>query len=415
MAIRRKKAAEVIDISPLTCARCSDYVELGDVFCRRCGHALLEGSGEHPAAPAPANASEERPAREGRGRSRAVVASIVVAVLLIVGAGYAGWTTFVRPGVGTFDEDVRMVLSLTAAVQEDQDALGDPSGLPEFVGEVDEAIQSLRTVGTSASAIESERYRSAAVTLVGSAEAYLKELTRLATLPAAEINDAQYRRSEELAAAVSDALAAAAALRDLDVTTGGYSPSSLTRVLADLAAYRAQVLKQRARIIAANKVRAERLNEVRAFTSQMDGIVARYTAARSELSEWIDGVDTYGATFDEAYQVLEEQTDRRRQLRSELAALPAPPQFAAAKQSLLAVMDQAVAATEAAYRGIGEYQWDFDFRYLSYDETPGWRTFQSQTGAISDRYADVLATYSARKDDVIGRLSTKTPLPRVPR
>lgn len=414
MVIRRKRSAEVIDITPLGCPSCGETFEPDDVFCRRCGTSLLDAPVQEEVverAPAPAPQAED-----ARKRSRVLVASVLVlALVLASGGAFAAWTAFVRPGIGTFDEDVRAVMALAAGVQREQDSLDDPSGLPEFADEVARASEDLEGLRVSIQSIESESYRTAALLLLETAANYLDELGRLASLPAAEINAGQYGRAEELAAAVNDALAEAAALRDLDAGAAGYSPSSLTRVLANLAEYRAQVLKQRARIIAANKARTERLNEVRAFTNQMDGIVARYTAARSELSDWIAGVDTYGATFDEAYQVLGEQTERRRQLRTELAALAAPPQFATAKQSLLAVMDQAVAAMEAAYRGIEEYQWDFGYRYLSYDETPGWRTFQSQTSAISDEYAAVLSDYSARKDDVIGRLSTKTPLPKVPR
>lgn len=415
MGIRRRKHADVIDIAPVTCPACAYRLEVGDLFCRRCGTDLLDETRDLPVREPGPVAEPIEPPRPARRRRRLLVATIAaLAVLAAVGGAFAAWTKILRPGVGTFDADVRAVMAIAGAIQDEQDGLESPSELAEFAEELDDADDDLQGVGRSVAAIESESYRVAAARLVDAAATYLEELRRLAMLPAAEINDDQYGRARELARALNAAFTEATDLRDLVARGVVYSPSTLTRVLANLEDYRERVLRQRARIIAANKARTERLNEVRAFTDQMDGIIARYTAARSEVADWIEGVDTYGATFDEAYQVLGEQTERRRQLRTELAALPAPPQFATAKQSLLGVMDQAVAALEAAYRGIEEYQWDFDYRYLSYDETPGWRTFQAQTAGISDRYAAVLTSYSAQKETVLTRLGTKTPLPKVP-
>lgn len=409
MGLRRRKTADVIDISPVVCPGCQSSVEIDDDFCRRCEHNLLEilSSPEPPHQPAP----EPATARPRSWWRLALVTSVLL--LLTGGAAYAGWMKFVRPSVGTFDADVVAAAAIAEDVQRDQDALQDPSTLAAFAEDLEDASDDLSDVAATTGTIESDKHREAAESVVEALEAYLAELQRLATLPSAEINGSQYTRAEELADDLVSAIGVAATLRDLDSVRGvEASPASLQRVLANLREYREQVLRQRARIIAANKARAQRLARVRAFAGQMDGVVARYTAARGDLSDWIQDVDTYGASFSEAYQVLEEHSERRRQLRSELAALAAPAELAASKESLLAVMDQAVAATEAAYRGIEEYQWDY--RYLFYDETPGWRTFESQTSSISDQYGNVLAEYSAQKERVIARLSKKTPLPKVP-
>lgn len=405
MGLRRRRPAEVIDISPLVCAGCNSYVSEEDDFCRRCGHNL---AGPVPTAPPQASQVPERK------KSRWRVAILATVLLLVCGsAGYAAWMNFVRPSVGTFDGDVTAAAGIAEDVQRTQDALRNPSGLPAFADDVEAAIGELGDIAASARGIESDKHRLAASAVVDALDAYLDELARLAALPSAAINDSQYGRAHELADELAAAIAEAAALRDLDTIAGfEATPSSLERVLANLADYRRDVLRQRARIIRANQARTARLSKVRAFTQQLDGVIARYSAARSELSDWIVGVDTYGATFTEAYQVLGEHAERRRQLRSELAALPAPAELASAKGSLLGVMDRAVAAMEAAYRGIEEYQWDFT--YMFYDETPGWREFESQTDSISDDYASVLQTYSAQKERVIARLSRKTPLPKVP-
>jgi hypothetical protein len=75
-------------------------------------------------------------------------------------------------------------------------------------------------------------------------------------------------------------------------------------------------------------------------------------------------------------------------LRDEASRLSAPAVFAGDKTAILAVMDQAIAATEAASRGISEYQYS-DY-HLAYDETPGWLEFEEASDAISDAYARAL-------------------------
>jgi hypothetical protein len=64
-----------------------------------------------------------------------------------------------------------------------------------------------------------------------------------------------------------------------------------------------------AQIKKANKARAAQLEAIRSFTGQFDGVIARYSSARNDFGEWIDKVNTEGASFLEAYQVLGQQAD----------------------------------------------------------------------------------------------------------
>jgi DNA repair exonuclease SbcCD ATPase subunit len=305
---------------------------------------------------------------------------------------------------------------IASASQDDVDALGDPSGLDRLESAISLELEELRIMANDAQAIEDDEHRAAILSFIDAEKRYLTELVRLAGLSSEEASIDQYDLIGDLADEAEEEMAAAITLRpgDPPVTGVVLSPAPLTRALSELAAYRAEVVKERARITRLNKERAKKLATVRSATEQVDGIIDRYSTARAELSNWISGVNSHGATFLEAYQVLDQQAERRRQLRDELAALEMPDPFGQDKAALLAVMDQAVAATEAAYRGIEEYQYDFNYRYYSYDQTPGWLQFEAATDDISDSYSATLANYEDRKLTVLKKISRRTPLPKLP-
>lgn len=178
--------------------------------------------------------------------------------------------------------------------------------------------------------------------------------------------------------------------------------------MADM--YETDVAKARAE----NQRRAAQLATIRAFTGRLDGIVARYSSSRRELSVWIAQVNRSGASFGEAYQVLDQQAERRRQLRTELAGLEAPAVFAGHVSGLLAVIDQAIDATEAAARGITEYQYSSWYEYSRYDETPGWLMFEQASDDISRSYGAALDRYTRAKAAATKQLQRKAPLPPPP-
>ncbi len=352
---------------------------------------------------------EEKP----RTKRRTILASGLIALLAAGAAG--GWWWWSQPDLSIYDAQLTSMLQEAADVQDKVDDLQDPSDLPGFATDVEQAADEVDALAVRTGAIEGDDYQTAAEAVVRAEVAYLDELHRLASLGSADVDRSEFQRIDELRRELELAIAAALDLREgLDFGEIQLSVAPLTSSLMDLAAYRQEVIKERARITQINKERAAELAEVEGFLAQFDGVVERYSTARGELSNWIDGVDAHGASFNEAYQVLYQQAERRRQLRDELAALDAPADFAPDQAALLAVMDQAVDATESASRGIEEYQFDFNWRYLSYDETPGWRTFEAETAEISDAYSSALAAYEARKQEVVERLSEKKPLPPLP-
>jgi hypothetical protein len=84
------------------------------------------------------------------------------------------------------------------------------------------------------------------------------------------------------------------------------------------------------------------------------------------------------------------------------------------KANVLAVMDSAITATEDASRGISEYQSDVDYTYYSYDQTPGWLSFQEASQQIGTDYGRALSAYEQQKRTILTRLSKREPLPKPP-
>lgn len=458
--------ADVVDISPLQCPKCRTVVHEDDAYCESCGTNLLEtftklcpncgkalsetssfcsscgtaisasartDTEELTTAPPidlertlPFEESEfigttedeydedeiEEPARPRKPRRRWIYALLIV-VLLAAGATAAWWYGYRQPDLRRFADRLNEAAAMAATAQEETDSLSDPSDLDTFSAEVEDLIDDAGDLEGEIADVTDGGRRSALETIVAAELGYLRELDRLSELPSADARPSEYVRVGELAVEVE---AAFEAVQEYDPAFDipAVSPSPLTSALSDLAAYRKQVIKERERAREINKERAEKLAEVNAFADQLDGIISRYSEARADLADWIANVDQYGSSYNAAYSKLDQQIQLRTQLRSELAALTPPDPFGADQAALLGVMDQAVTATQDAYRGIEEYQFDFSYRYLFYYETPGWRSFEAQTDAISDDYEAALFTYEEHKTDTIQRLEKRVPLPELP-
>jgi hypothetical protein len=441
--------AGVVDITPPACPNCREPVGVDEAFCgfcgadlansvptfcTGCGNALRAGSSFCTGCGTPVEAPEmdageaqetdelpeirkapEQDAAPNWWRRPWVMMGAAALVVILALGGAALWYFVLRgPDLTAYDDGVSHGLQLAAAAQESTDELNDPGSLNSFAAEASDIRERVEQLRERALSFEIPEYRSALVAFFDAEIKYLKELERLANLPSAEAIPSEYQRAPELAGELETAMEAAIALRDdaVDFGTVALSPTALTQTLSKLAEYRAEVQRERVRIARANRRRAARLAELKATTDQMDGIIGRYSDARGNLATWIDGVNSHGASFMEAYDVLFQHAELRRQLREELAALDVPDPFGADKSALLAVMDAAINATEDASRGISEYQ--FSWAYYSYDQTPGWLSFKSATSQISKDYGAAQSTYAGRKEELFRTLSRKRPLPELP-
>lgn len=337
----------------------------------------------------------------------------VIGVLLIATLGVGGWY-LTRPDFASYDQAIRNTVALLGEASLAVEDVGGPEDLNDLSARIDELTSELNTVRDVGDDLDSVAHRDAAIAVIEAFDGVLSELNRLASLPSAEANSADLARVDaaldDLYQAIDEASRMQALQPRLEVPT--LDPAGVGEALSDLAAYREEILAERTRIKRANDRRAKALAAVESFTGQFDGIIGRYSTSRSELADWIDKVNSSGASYGEAYQTLDQQIERRVQLRDELAALDAPGEFASDKSAVLSVMDRAINAVEAAYRGIVEYQ--YSYRYWSYEDTPGWRTFQNETAIITDDYGAALGSYEANKAAVIKRLSKVVPLPDLP-
>ena len=128
----------------------------------------------------------------------------------------------------------------------------------------------------------------------------------------------------------------------------------------------------------------------------MEGFLATYDGLRSSLDEWIQKVDSDGATFDEAYSFLASASSERASVRQSIAVLDPPASIASAHNDFLASLDAAVAAVDSAYTGIEEYEGDiFGEEYIDYKDTPGWQTFRSESESVSAGYGSARASLEA--------------------
>ena len=360
--------------------------------------------------PQPVAAEEKRGL--SKGKLRALVAgSFLVAVLLGLIVLYLATR---GPDTAAFNqgyEDTSATIAVIDGATDDVTAVG----LPAYRRTLETQERELPRLEIAAAAVEQADRRAALVALVGATERYLDELQAAATLPAAQNPQAASDRADEQADELRSALAAANPLSSHDeLAPPNVSATPLVRSLASRHQAFLTYEKRLAAAKALNRRRAARLASVSSFTGSFDGIIGRYSDSRDELGDWTAKVESEGATWDEAYGVLYQQTDRRRQLRDELTALVAPAEFATMKSDVLAVMDSAITATEDASRGISEYQSDTYYTYGSYDQTPGWVSFQEASEQIGKDYSRGLSAYEHQKRTILARLSKREPLPKPP-
>ena len=305
-------------------------------------------------SPLPVAAEDKR--RLSKKQLRALVGgSLLVAVLL---GSLVLYLATRGPDTAAFDqgyEDTSATIAVIAGATDDVTAVG----LPAYRRTLEAQERELPRLEIAAAAVEQADRRAALVALVGATESYLDELQAAAALPAAQNPQAASDHADEQADELGSALAAANALSSRDeLPPPNVSARPLVRALASRHEAFLTYEKRLTAAKALNRRRAALLASAQTFTRSFDGIIGRYSDSREELGDWTAKVESEGSTYDEAYAVLAQQSDRRRQLRDELTALHAPAEFATMKTDVLAVMDSAITATEDASRGISEYQSD---------------------------------------------------------
>jgi hypothetical protein len=149
------------------------------------------------------------------------------------------------------------------------------------------------------------------------------------------------------------------------------------------------------------------------YAAAMEAAMRRYSTLRSDLSDWIDRVESPNAyvTYDEAYSVLSQAQWDRQVIRDEMNGLPVPADVRAAHGELVSVVDDAIAAMQAAYDGATDSNYCMTSCY--YKETPGWTRFSSESGRITEAYRTADQGWQAAVAAAKSSVESRT-LPRKP-
>jgi hypothetical protein len=257
------------------------------------------------------------------------------------------------------------------------------------------AVIRLRREESSADAIEDAALRRETSEALGLEISLLEGLARL--------DDSSPPDPDAWAAIDSGVTQNILALRPLIRKIGAESVAFRHPALSALANGQAQVeavirrgarrlSKWRRAVVRVRRQRSGELAVISSYSTSIQSYLDQYGSLRSQLDDWIALVDSDGVSFDEAYDFLAEASSSRSSIRQGIAALDAPAALASTHNDFLSVVDQAIAAVDSAYDGVIEYEFDFDYEYGNYKETPGWQTFKRQSEEIAGRYESASAS-----------------------
>jgi hypothetical protein len=158
---------------------------------------------------------------------------------------------------------------------------------------------------------------------------------------------------------------------------------------ATLRQWRSQTRHQRAR-------NRRSLNALTSYATTVRGHLGSYDRLRDETGSWVAKVDSQGATFSEAYQVLGDMAESRQNIKDAISAIDAPPALAAAQNRLVLVLGNGVQGMHDATSGISDYQFNRDDYGFDYKQSPGWQQFERMSSQVSSDYAAARTAWERR-------------------
>jgi len=194
------------------------------------------------------------------------------------------------------------------------------------------------------------------------------------------------------------------------VSDGREAVSSLNRLVTRAGQ---RLSDWRAEYDAAVEDKAADTDAMEEYTAAMEGAMRRYSTLRSDLSEWIDRVESPSSyvTYDDAYSELSQAQWDREMIRDEMNGFAVPDDVRAAHGELVGVVDDAIAAMQAAYDGATDS--DYCITSCYYEETPGWTRFSAESGRITEAYRAAEQSWQAAAAAAKGGIETRQ-LPRKP-
>lgn len=115
--------------------------------------------------------------------------------------------------------------------------------------------------------------------------------------------------------------------------------------------------------------------------------IERYNDLRDQTADFTERIRSgTGVTYDEAYTAFYDGISQREQVRDAMNELSPPDALRSSHLAVVGVIDDAIAAMQAAVDGIAESQFCY---FCYYEDTAGWRRFQAESDRITDEFDSV--------------------------
>lgn len=267
------------------------------------------------------------------------------------------------------------------------------------------ALQVKTILEASAAAVDEDTSSESSLTKVTAV------LDALAPLSGLTVDDLDVWK--EVRPSLVSALASVPAGSDDERPVGQAGDAALTRLDHVIEVADAAMREWRVNNASAITARQAAVEELDTYASQMRAQVRTYSTLRGDTADFIDRIES-GAyiTFDEGYAFLDQAQWNRRAVRDTMNGLGVPAAMQGQHAALVAVIDRAISAIQAADDGTYDAEWCTTTCY--WKNTPGWRTFHTESMAISTEYASTLTAWETGIAEAQGA-AAHLPLPPKPR
>lgn len=318
-------------------------------------------------APGLEAAAEPVPTMPWRYRHRTAFVALIALIGVLVAGAAAAAIVVLRPFETTADRVDENLASARTKTVETATAARRARKLVEIraVGaDAEKRLDAFDDAIAEVKDTDDPHYVRPAVAALRSERAYVENMAGLSRLTDRRISRWRPLRVG-LGVSMAKLDATRPAITDLGLSSGDHALAAsaalhtpvdhLDRVLARAG----RVLRAWFRRLAIARVAQRRdLATLGAYEAAGREIISRYQGLRADTQRWSDRVAKDGSTYDDAYRYLATAAAARKELRSRLAALSPPPEFASAHKTLVSVLDRSVAAILAAGEGLGQFELD---------------------------------------------------------
>jgi hypothetical protein len=363
------------------CTSCGAGVEVAARFCGACGHPV-DTTTALPAAEAVSGASATT---HGHGSRRWWLAGGIGLAVLLTGAGVAATVVLTEP----HPEDAVLVESsaLTVEVLEQMAAA-------ETTAELRETAEAAETAAAPVVEIVPTLNPTDPTTL---ALASLEEV--LVAVSALEVVDGD--TLGEWPAISRDLDAALDTVPGDDPAVDGVEPAgrdAIEAVDALVAGAEQTLADWEASVAVAEESTADNAAAVQELDTYEDAVLGQlrtYNSLRNDTASFVElaGDPDAFVTYEQGRDALSEGAAARREVRSALTALAVPTGIQAEHGRLVAMVEDAAAAMDAAVTAIDDADYCVSSCYVF--ETDAWQTFRNESARITGEFAAAETTWQS--------------------